>query len=244
MITRSRQQSEPCVEEVALRGGLPFLFPCLEIRCLSEEIRQGVSLLSDISMPILFTSVNGVHCTAEVCGETFRTMMASHRIAAVGEKTAEALEGYGISTELLPEEASQEGLLEAYLQQGIPKELLFFRAREGRDFLAEKLQAHGCQVHLVTAYEVVCPSEDATDAQEALTTGKIDAVLLGSARTADFYLQRIGNTKLADKPAIACISPKVAEHIENHLGLSVQIVAKKASFASMLDGLERYFANR
>ena len=194
-------------------------------------------------MHILFTSVNGVHCAASVCGEAFHPTFSKHPIAAVGEKTAEALEAYGLQTMLLPKTSSQEGLVEAYCKQGIPASLLFFRAVEGRDHFSEQMRKLGCDVQLAPIYETVCPTEDATAAKQALAANEIDAVLLGSSKTASHYVQRIGDLALADTPVIACISPKVAEHTEKHLGLSVQVVAKEASFASMLDGLEHYFAD-
>jgi len=65
-------------------------------------------------------------------------------------------------------------------------------------------------------------------------------VLLGSAKTAAHYLQRIGSTSLANRPVVVAMSEKMASSALG-CGLRVQVVAKKASFEAMLDALAEYF---
>ena len=93
---------------------------------------------------------------------------------------------------------------------------------------------------MVHSYRTVCPQRDASDVIQRVQNDEIDAVLLGSPKTARFYIQRIGSIALADQPVIAVISESMAETVRA-MGLSVQVVAKHASFDAMLDALSEYF---
>lgn len=214
-------------------------FPCLAVQCLPENIRHGLNTLPD-NTAILLSSVNGVRCAAESLGGDFVSLFNRYPVIAVGNHTAEALTKRGIRVAWLAAEASQEGLIEGFAEHGLPASVCFLRAEEGRDVLQQALQSQGVEVRLVHAYRTICPQDDATDMVQALKRGEIDAVLLGSSRTARHYVQRIGDTQLANRPAVAVISPQVAAAAED-AGLSVQAVAKEASFAAMLDVLAEVF---
>jgi uroporphyrinogen-III synthase len=236
LITRPLAQAKATAERVRRRGGIPVIFPCMAVECLPENIRHGLEALKQPHSEALFTSGNGVDCVAQLQGERFALTFADIPVAAVGRKTAARLKAHGIHPSLTPETASQEGLLAAYAAH-LPARLVFFRAEEGRKLLAQGLEAGGVDVVMVHAYRTICPNEDASEVI------RIDAVLLGSEKTARHYLQRIGDTKTAALPVAAAISPKVAE-CATTLKLNVQVVAKEASFDAMLDGLEQFFRNR
>jgi len=216
------------------------LLPCLAVQCLPENIRRGLALLQDGHRHVLFTSANGVRCVAKVLEGTLPRALAHAAIAAVGNKTADALRDAGVTGIVLPDTASQAGLLQTYLATKVPQSLVFFRAEEGSDLLSEGLRRHGCTVHTIHAYRTICPAGDAADICRQLAEGRIDAVLLGSAKTARHYVQRIGDPRLAGRPVVAAISPQTAACARS-LGLDVQVVAKQASFSSMLDSLADYF---
>jgi len=240
LITRTLRQAGRTGRLVEQRGGIPVLFPCLEMRCLPGNIRRGLALLKGRQPHVLFSSPNGVRCVGEILGAEFDRTIGSVPVAAVGRKTAAALRKLGIRDIMLPEAASQKGLISAYLKMGVPESLVFFRAEEGGNLLAEALRGQGCNVHTVHTYRTICPEGDAGEIRQALAGGRIDAVLLGSARTARHYVQRIGDAGLASRTALAVISRQAADSAQA-LGLNVQVIAKKASFSSMLDGLAHYF---
>ncbi len=214
-------------------------FPCLAVQCLPENIRLGLEALPE-NTAILLSSVNGVSCAAESLGDDFVSLFSRCPVIAVGSQTAAALTGRGISVAWIAAEASQEGLIQGFAEHGLPASVCFLRAEEGRDVLQQALLSQGAEVRLIHAYRTICPQGDAADVVQALELGEIDAVLLGSSRTARHYVQRIGNAQLANRPAVAVISPQVAAAAED-AGLSVQAVAKEASFAAMLDALAEFF---
>ena len=240
LVTRASGQSDAVTGLIAQRGAMALCLPCLAVQCLPENIRKGLAGLP-ADAAILLSSANGVSCSMQAMGADFTPLFHRHPVIAVGEHTAAALAEHGIQAAWTASEASQEGLIQGFAEHGLPGAVCFLRAEEGRDVLQQALRAQGSAVRLVHAYRTICPADDASGTVQALEHGGIDAVLLGSSRTAAHYVQRIGNVQLANRPAVVVISPQVAAAASN-AGLSVQAVAKEASFAAMLDALADYFA--
>jgi len=243
LLTRAAGQMQALEQAVQSRGGTPILFPCLQVRTLPEEIRQAMLHIDNFS-DVLFTSSNGVDSVAETIGD-LRTALHGKRVAAVGDATAMALKAAGVAVAIIPSLASQDGLMHAYEQQGLPSGLLFFRALEGREYLEQAMAGAGVPVETVAAYETVCPEDNVSDLIHQLQQGDIDAVLLGSSKAAKYYVQRIltkADIELADRPAIAVLSEQVKAAALD-AGLSVQVVAKQASFDALLDELAAYFSS-
>jgi len=240
LITRASEQYPETAALIEARGGMPVSLPCLAIEYLPLD---ATALFTHQETPsdILFTSANGVEAVARACGANLPQLLQHDRVAAVGEKTAEALEKYDIQPSIVPKKASQEGLFDAYQHQGLPTSLLFFRAEDGSDFLSQQLQAVGVHVQTIVAYRSGCPNDDCSDIKTLLSRKQIDAVILASARTAQHYLQRIEDVKIANNTTIIVISQQVADAADK-LGLKVQLIAKQTSFASMFNDLEAYFS--
>jgi uroporphyrinogen-III synthase len=255
LITRASGQIEGVASHVYQRGGVPIAFPCLAVTCLTQSVREAVKLLGGNGVQALFTSANGVNCVATALGDAFIPTFQSVPVVVIGRHTADAIEERGVRITWMPQNASQEGLMDTWRQHGLPMHLVFFRAEQGRNMLPEALKEAGVDVHLVPAYRTICPNDDASAVIQSLKNGDIDAVLLGSSRTAQHYVRRVkkGTVSLfrseesklspfllANRPAIAVISEQVADTART-MNLDVQVVAKEASFASMLDGLELWF---
>jgi len=240
LVTRAAGQYDPLARQIVQRGGIPLPFPCLAVQCLPKNIRNALNNIPG-DAAILLSSANGVDCAAQALGDDFVAHISRHPVIVVGKQTAEALQAHGIEAAWVAEEASQEGLIKGFAAHGLPQRICFLRAEDGRDVLQQALQSRGADVRLVHAYRTICPEESPIAIVTALQQGEVDAVLLGSSRTAQHYVQRIGDAELADRPVVAVISRQVAM-AANEAGLSVQVVAKEASFTAMLDGLEEYFA--
>ncbi|MDQ6967225.1 MAG: uroporphyrinogen-III synthase [Mariprofundaceae bacterium] len=242
LVTRAAQQIAVTAALIEQRSAIPIAFPCLEYQILKDAILQGLDH-AGIYSDIVFTSVNGIQAVFENSSNAIIDSLRGKRIAVVGEKTALALKNYGIQADIIPKIASQQGLITAYQEKGLPQSLLFFRAEDGSDVLLEYLQNQGVKTSLITAYRSICPSGDNAEILSMLEENSIDATLLGSSKTAAYYLQRIGNLELANRPVIVVISQQVADAADK-LGLKVQLIATDANFPSMLEGLSKYFSQR
>jgi len=238
LLTRSARHLPALADAVRARGGIPVDFPCLQVEVLLEGLADARLQASGAYSDVVFTSSNGVHAVASQID--MATLCDGKRIAAVGKKTATALRVYGVQTDIVPEVASQDGLIAAYEHHGLPRSLLFFRAEQGRDRIVEALEKKSVPVSMVKAYRTVCPQADASEVISSLANHEIDAVLLGSAKTARFYLQRTSAIGLDTQPVVAVISESLAMAVRG-MGLNVQVVAKQASFEAMLNALAEYF---
>ncbi len=242
LITRAVQQSAETEALIATKGATAIAFPCLQHQSLHASILQGLSHAKDYS-DLAFTSVNGIQAVFENNSNFVINTFQDKRIAVVGKRTAAALKKHAMQADIIPKVTSQQGLIEAYQKHGLPQSLLFFRAEEGSNELLEYLQAQGIKTCLIKAYRSICPDDDNSKVLSMLEKNSIDACLLGSSRTAEHYLQRIGNLKLANRPILVAISQQVADAADK-LDLKVQIIAKHANFPSMLEGLAEYFSQR
>jgi len=242
LITRATQQIAETAKLIEEKNAIPIAFPCLNHQVLRDATIQGLQHAKSYS-DIVFTSVNGIQAVFENNLDFVTDAFQDKRIAVVGKRTAAALKKHGIQADIIPKEASQHGLIKAYQEQGLPQSLLFFRAEDGSDVLLEYLRNQGIETQLITAYRSICPNHDNTEVLAMLKKNTLDATLLGSSKTAEYYLQRIGNLELANRPILVAISQQVADAADK-LGLKVQIIAKHANFPSMLEGLAEYFSQR
>jgi len=242
LITRATQQVAETARLIEDKRGIATSFPCLEHQILAGNIHNALNHVKDFS-DIVFTSVNGIRAVFENNPASITHIFQGKRIAVVGKKTAEVLKKYNLQADIIPNIASQHGLIKAYQAQGLPQSLLFFRAEGGSDVLLEYLQSQSIKTQLITAYRSICPDDDNRKILTMLKENNIDATLLGSSKTAAHYLQRIGNLELANRPVLVAISQQVADAADK-LGLKVQLIAKHANFPSMLESLAEYFSQR
>ncbi|RLL52154.1 uroporphyrinogen-III synthase [Mariprofundus sp. EBB-1] len=238
LLTRSEEHLQVLDKMLCARGAVAVHFPCLQIEVLSDAVMQAAASITEVS-DVVFTSANGVHALASQ-DLSLATLLQGRRVAAVGNKTAAALRDFGVRADIMPELESQDGLIAAYAQRGLPRSLLFVRAEEGRDALSEALRRQAVPVQMALLYRTICPLDDASDIIHSVASNQIDAVLLGSPKTALHYIERLGSVALADKPVVVVISESMAIAVRN-MGLSVQVVAKHASFEAMLDALAECF---
>ncbi len=244
LLTRTAEQNQHTATLVAAFGATPVLLACTKISPLTQHIQQAWQALKQTNPQtthIIFSSQNGVNAVAKTRPDFLDTLSA-YTVVSVGEKTSQALLKHQISPAWEAQQASQTGLIQGYDIQDFPKTAFFFRAETGSDDLLHFLNTHNVQTHLIPAYRASLDNTSAAPIIHQLRANRIDAVLLGSARIAKFYTQKIDNIGLANHPVIAVMSQQVRKAADK-LGLSVQVIAETPSFESMLKGLDDYFAH-
>ncbi len=236
LLTRTEAQNQALVPLVRDYGAIPVSFPCLRITYCEENIQQAMRHIKpNLNTDIVFSSRNGVLAWAAASMDSIDTLKAC-RMVAVGQKTANALHELGLKAEIIPELSSQQGLIQAYRQASLPKQVYFFRAEQGSDDLLNFLQTQGVKTQLIHAYQSTCN----TATLKPELAKQVDAVLLGSAKTAACFAQNIKHTPLRESVIIATMSQQVTKAADK-LGLKVQITATEPSFKAMLDGLNNHF---
>ena len=197
---------------------------------------------------IAFTSVNAVKAVREKFEEYGLDARAFSglKIAAVGDKTAEAIRTWGIRPDLIPSgEQSARGLLEdwaPYDRLLDPINRVFLpRADIATETLVAGLIDLGWEVDDVTAYRTVRAAPPPAPTREAIKTGKFDAVVFTSSSTVRNLVGIAG--KPHTNTVIACIGPATAQTAEEH-GLRVDVLAESPSAEVLADALADFGAER
>ena len=197
---------------------------------------------------IAFTSVNAVKAVREKFDEYGLDARAFSglKIAAVGEKTAAAIEAWGLRADLVPSgEQSARGLLEdwpPYDDLLDPINRVFLpRADIATETLVAGLLDLGWEVDDVTAYRTVRATPPPAPTREAIKSGKFDAVVFTSSSTVRNLVGIAG--KPHTSTIIAVIGPATAKTAEEH-GLRVDVLAPSPSVEVLVDALADFGAAR
>jgi uroporphyrinogen III methyltransferase/synthase len=197
---------------------------------------------------VAFTSVNAVKAVREKFEEYGLDARAFSglKIAAVGDKTAQAVSGWGIRPDLVPAgEQSAKGLLDDWPPFDDvldPINRVFLpRADIATETLVAGLVELGWEVDDVTAYRTVRATPPAAPIREAIKTGKFDAVVFTSSSTVRNLVGIAGKPHPAT--IVAAIGPQTARTAEEH-GLTVEVLAPEPSAEALAEALADFGARR
>ncbi len=197
---------------------------------------------------IAFTSVNAVRAVREkfeAYGLDARAF-SGLKIAAVGDKTAQAIAAWGLRADLVPSgEQSAAGLLEdwpEYDEMLDPINRVFLpRADIATETLVAGLIDLGWECDDVTAYRTVRATPPPAPTRDAIKTGKFDAVVFTSSSTVRNLVGIAG--KPHPSTVIAVIGPATAKTAEEH-GLRVDVLAPKPDVDELVTALAGFGAAR
>lgn len=197
---------------------------------------------------IAFTSVNAVKAVREKFEEYGLDARAFSglKIAAVGDKTAQAIAAWGLRADLVPTgEQSAAGLLEVWPEYDEvldPINRVFLpRADIATENLVAGLIDLGWECDDVTAYRTVRATPPPAPVRDAIKTGKFDAVVFTSSSTVRNLVGIAG--KPHPSTVIAVIGPQTAKTAEEH-GLRVDVMAPKPDVEVLVDALADFGASR
>jgi uroporphyrinogen III methyltransferase/synthase len=201
---------------------------------------------------IAFTSVNAVKAVREKFEEYGLDARAFSglKIAAVGDKTAEAIAAWGLRADLVPSADDEHGQSAAGLLAIWPEydELLdpinrvfLPRADIATENLVAGLIDLGWECDDVTAYRTVRATPPPAETRDAIKTGRFDAVVFTSSSTVRNLVGIAG--KPHPSTIIAVIGPATAKTAEEH-GLRVDVLAPKPDVEVLVDALADFGAAR
>ena len=241
LITRPRNQADSFASALTEAGFDPIFFPVIEIRPFKENVAldRAVEKLSCYDW-IVFTSVNGVDAffahqesatESQSHGEnkfslSLRDSVAGIKVAAIGPKTAQALEARGVKPDFVPEKYVAEAILPG-LGDLRGRWVLLPRAEIARKALPEAIVAAGGIAHEIAAYQTL-PAEFHPEGLAALKSG-VDAVTFTSPSTVENFVEIVRRAgldplHLPGNPQIACIGP-ITQNAAQEAGFSDIAVA-------------------
>jgi len=231
LITRPEEDAKPLAEMLQQRGHETILSPLMKIRfCDGPEIPlNGVQA-------IVATSANAIRALQR------RMTRRDIPVFSVGPHTAEmALEVGFTDVRQGPGDGHR---LASFIRKALDPTfgvLLWATGRDRTAEFADALTACGFEVQVQTLYAAEEVHTLTEEAAAALSTERIDAVLLFSPRSASLFAKVVQNQGLLNacrRMVAVCVSQAVAQKLVT-LSFAKILVAQQPSVASMLDLLEQ-----
>jgi uroporphyrinogen III methyltransferase / synthase len=251
LVPRTKEQAASLSVQLRDYGAVPEEVPTISVeppRNPQQMDKAVRGLVEGRYEWIAFTSVNAVRAVREKFDEYGLDARAFSglKIAAVGDKTAEAIAAWGIRADLTPSgEQSARGLLEdwpPYDDVLDPINRVFLpRADIATETLVAGLVDLGWEVDDVTAYRTVRAAPPPAPTREAIKSGKFDAVVFTSSSTVRNLVGIAG--KPHTSTVIACIGPATAKTAEEH-GLRVDVLSPSPSIEELTSALAEFGAAR
>jgi uroporphyrinogen III methyltransferase/synthase len=250
VITRAREQASDFKALLAELGAECIEFPTIEIAPPPtwEPLDSAIGRLSSYDWAI-FTSVNGVRCFMERLWAAGRDVrwLSGIKLAAIGPKTAEALEKHGLRPDLVPREYKAEAVLEELSGERLAgRRFLMPRALVARDVLPGTLRQWGAEVDVVPAYETVLPSARSGRILERFRQGAIDCVTFTSSSTVSNFFSLFDREEILShlgKTTIASIGPITSKTAEEY-GLKIDIQPSDYTIQALTRSIRDHFASQ
>ena len=245
LITRPRTQADSFAGALIQAGFEPIFFPVIEIRPIEEtaELDLALQQLGNFDW-VIFTSVNGVKVFwARLNALGIATLPNAVQVAAIGPKTALALQQHGIEPDFVPAEYVAEAILPG-LGDLVGKRVLLPRAEIARKALPEAITQAGGVVHEIATYQTLSSQPD-PEGLAAFHSG-VDAITFTSPSTVRSFINIVKEAgfdplNLPNRPLIVCIGPITAAAARQE-GLQVGLIAAEYTTEGLVNTLNKHFA--
>ncbi len=244
--------TRPLESEGNLKGLLEDLgahvveFPTISLKKLAfEERAKEILKSSELWDAVIFTSRFGVSLFFRFLKDEGLDgrVFGGKTVVSIGEKTGQELERFFIRPDLIPNEYSSEGILEAFKGGGLSGSGVFLpRAKKGRRELVEGLLSLGCRVFELPLYDTVIPESFPPESLEVVKDGSFDIITFTSSsmvRNFASILEREGvdpGATLSGK-VVASIGPVTSDTIRSALGLSPTVEAEVYTMEGLVDAI-------
>lgn len=212
-VTRPEKDFAELAEALGKTGAVPVSVPAIVIDYSSNaELTSALARVGEFDWAV-FTSRNAVEAV-------FRTTdaFAGPRVAAVGPRTAAELEARRVKVDLIPDEHTAEGLLEA-MENVNGLRILLPQSAIARPTLGNGLTSKGAHVTAVTAYHTRSVRVDRSLLAEA------DVILFSSPSAVESVLDGGG---VPEHAKIVCVGPTTTRAAAE-LGLEIHATARDHS---------------
>ncbi|MBA3782557.1 MAG: uroporphyrinogen-III synthase [Nocardioides sp.] len=251
LVPRTKEQAGTVSSRLRGYGAVPEEVPTISVEPPRNPLQMDKAVRGLVEGRyewIAFTSVNAVKAVREKFEEYGLDARAFSglKIAAVGDKTAEAIAAWGLRADLVPSgEQSAAGLLADWPEYDDvldPINRVFLpRADIATETLVAGLIDLGWECDDVTAYRTVRATPPPAPTRDAIKTGKFDAVVFTSSSTVRNLVGIAG--KPHPSTIIAVIGPATAKTAEEH-GLRVDVLAPHPDVHELVDALADFGAAR
>ncbi|MDZ7739741.1 MAG: uroporphyrinogen-III synthase [Bacteroidales bacterium] len=201
---------------------------------------------------IAFSSRKAIEAFFEGGAEDIeKEVLAGIKFCAIG-KDAELLEHYGVSAEIVPDESSPQGIVDALAARDdiagrsvaliVPEVRGISEPNVVPDFISG-LEKTGMKVSRVNAYRTgLAEIEGKDELVSDIIKGRFDIIAFTSTAEIEAFLLIIEDRSLPEGQLIACFGPYTAANAED-MGLEVDIIAGDySSFSGFARAMSEYYS--
>lgn len=246
VITRAAEQARDFARLLEDAGAEVLPFPTIQIHAPDSwsVADDALNRLGEFDW-ILFTSVNGVSAFFQRLRQRGLDVrdLKGIRLGAIGPKTGQRVENFGLRVDAFPDEYRAEALADR-LGDVKGLNILLARAQEARDVLPDTLIARGARVTVAPMYKTLKARKMAPDIKRRLLAGEIDAVTFTSSSTVDGFLRHFSTRerrRLFEKTRAAAIGPITAATLKE-AGIRAAIRAQRYTAEALAKAIVRYFS--
>ncbi|MHA6250452.1 uroporphyrinogen-III synthase [Oceanobacillus sp. CAU 1775] len=235
LVTREVRAAERFEKLITNHNGVAITVPLLTINCLPVK---SADILTEETEWVFFTSKNGVDCFLK--NNALKTALASYRIAAVGPKTAQALEAHGFQVEFIPSTYNADVMasefLSTYEEVG---SVLFVRGTLSSQVLPKAFNQAGRNFTCLEVYETVSNVEMKNKLNTTLQQEKIDLLTFTSPSTIHAFFELTENPEAYLDLPVACIGT-TTEQAAIHKGFKKTIVPEHFTIEGMVEAMSNF----
>lgn len=241
LVTRSRHQQSSLSEPLRKLGAAVIPIPLIELQPISDPQHELIYQRLPSYDWIVFTSVNAVDIF--VAGMKQRGLdqqiLSALKIACVGPVTAQRLQRYNLTAEIIPQQHVAEGLAASFdVHHVASKRFLLPRAETARDVLPLALKSRGAQVEVMTTYRT--RATRLSEKQRLLMNASdLDAVTFTSSSTVhalEKWIEGEEQVRFRTKVLAFCIGPITGKTAQTY-GYRQIITASTHSVAGLIESL-------
>lgn len=234
ILTRPADRNGTLCDRLRQLGANVTSYPCIRTvpRADCPELDRAIEALSGYRW-LVFTSPAGPGIFFDRLRSTGRDAraLADVKLAAIGPKTAAALERYGVMADLVPETYDSQHLAQSMSQVEGP--VLLCRASLGSDALPKLLAERGIPFEDVACYDTVYEAPDPAPVLALLKKGVL--ITFTSASTVRGFVESLPGADLS-RVLGCCIGPQTAREAQKY-GIAV-VTAREATIESLIECIE------
>jgi uroporphyrinogen-III synthase len=243
-ITRPYNRMDEGVEIVKSYGAEPFIAPTLELKLVNTNTLKNLIKVANKLDWLIFTSPTSLESIFNFYPDFKEKLSDECKIVAIGTKTKEKSNEYGVEIDLIPKNYTAEGILESFKDIDVKNKLIGIpRTLDARLVLPDKLKERGANVLIAEAYKSILPAD--TLRIEVLISkilnNEIDAITFTSPLTVknlfkvavDDQKNELIN-KLSTSVLTVAIGPVTHEVIEEY-GITSSIYPNQYTVKNMME---------
>ncbi len=246
LITRPKEQAEEFAALLERCGATTYILPTVEVKNIDpKKLDERINSINSYDW-VIFLSQNGVRVFFERLRALDKDIrvLSGIRFCAIGSKTKEAIENFGIKTEVIPKEFCKEGILNVFKKMDIlRKRILVVCSNLSDNTLIKGLKNLGATVDYVYGYITTHTKKNAEKIKRLLDEKRIDLVTFTSPSCVKGFMD--GFKKTAEKRRLngidfAVIGPVTGAALA-HYGIKADIQPKDYTIESLTKEIVNYY---